>query len=413
MPSPPEHQFGDPTPGGSDVSGRYMRNELDTLNVEASDLDAGHYCLVDIPLQPQTAKLERIRDRIGRVQADLKDLQHFYTVTFSSRRERRFRKFYKDELADLKKVPFRCYDQGEKIDYLLLQTYLQGNLGQLTFESTRNETMNALLPFASTLVQLCEDRQDVRSMDAQKTGQAVSEMTEHLICLEDAIQSGAPKLDRTSAFHAAKTVDQLRDHLKEWFEFYNGYDPMFTWWVAEPYRTIHSELEKYSSVIRGVLVGISPKDESAIIGDPIGREGLIADLNAEHIPYNPDEVLKIGEIEYAWCEAEMKKASRELGYGDDWRKALEYVKTLYVEPGKQTQLVHDLTNEAIGYVTKHDLITVPPLATETIAMYMMSPKRQLESPFFSGMTRDSPKHRRIVLACSFGACIAAAVLSFL
>lgn len=221
-------------------------------------------------------------------------------------------------------------------------------------------------------------------MDAQKTAQTVSEVTEHLISLGGSIQAGTLKSDRTSAFRAAKTVDQLRDRLREWFGFYSGYDPMFTWWVAEPYRTINSELEKYSSVVRGVLVGISPQDRSAIVGDPIGREGLIADFKTEHIPYNPDEVLKIGDIEYAWCEAEMKKASRELGYGDDWRMALEHVKTLYVEPGKQTQLVHDLADEAIAYVTKHDLITVPPLATETIAMYMMSPQRQMESPFFLG-----------------------------
>ena len=34
----------------------------------------------------------------------------------------------------------------------------------------------------------------------------------------------------------------------------------------------------------------------------------------------------------------MKKASREMGFGDDWKKALEKVKTQYVEPGKQAEL---------------------------------------------------------------------------
>ena len=39
------------------------------------------------------------------------------------------------------------------------------------------------------------------------------------------------------------------------------------------------------------------------------------------IPYTPEELIEIANKEFAWCEAEMKKASREMGYGDDWKKA--------------------------------------------------------------------------------------------
>src|SRR4029434_8892220 len=80
----------------------------------------------------------------------------------------------------------------------------------------------------------------------------------------------------------------------------------------------------------------------------------------------------------------MKKASRELGFGDDWRKALEHVKNKYVEPGKQPEMIKDLAYEAIEYVEKNDLITVPPVARESWRMEMMSPERQLVSPFFLG-----------------------------
>src|SRR2546423_7854926 len=88
--------------------------------------------------------------------------------------------------------------------------------------------------------------------------------------------------------------------------------------------------------------------------------------------------------EMVWCENEMKKASRELGYGDDWRKALEHVKTLYVEPGKQPQMIRDLAVEAIKFVDDHDLVTVPQLARDTWRMEMMTAERQLLSPFFLG-----------------------------
>jgi uncharacterized protein (DUF885 family) len=86
----------------------------------------------------------------------------------------------------------------------------------------------------------------------------------------------------------------------------------------------------------------------------------------------------------AWCEAEMKKASRELGYGDDWKAALEHVKNTYVEPGQQPKMIHDLAVEAIKFVDDHELVTVPQLARDTWRMEMMTPQRQLVSPFFLG-----------------------------
>jgi len=125
-------------------------------------------------------------------------------------------------------------------------------------------------------------------------------------------------------------------------------------------------------------------DTSDIVGDPIGRDALISELKSEMIPYTPEEIIAIGEKEMAWCENEMKKASRELGYGEDWHKALEFVKTQYVEPGKQPEMIRGLALEAIKFVEDKDLVTVPQLAKDTWRMEMMTPERQLVSPFFLG-----------------------------
>ncbi len=201
--------------------------------------------------------------------------------------------------------------------------------------------------------------------------------------MKQQVRSIKIKVEKSSAYRAANTIDQLREHLKEWHGFFKGYDPMFTWWVAKPYEMIDEEMKTFATFVREEFVGIKPGDTDAIVGEPIGREGLLADLEAEMIPYSPEELIKIGENEYKWCEAEMKKASHDLGY-DDWREALEYVKNLYVAPGKQTQLVRHLANEAIDYVKKHDLITVPQVAEETWRMFMMSSERQKVNPFFLG-----------------------------
>jgi hypothetical protein len=65
------------------------------------------------------------------------------------------------------------------------------------------------------------------------------------------------------------------------------------------------------------------------------------------IPYTPEELIDIANKQYAWCETEMKKAAKEMGY-DDWHQALEKVKQDYVQPGDQPQMIRDLAEEAAG-----------------------------------------------------------------
>ncbi|MBI3791254.1 MAG: DUF885 family protein [Gemmatimonadetes bacterium] len=82
--------------------------------------------------------------------------------------------------------------------------------------------------------------------------------------------------------------------------------------------------------------------------------------------------------------SEAKKAAREMGFGDDWKQAMEKVKDTYVEPGKQPELIRDLARQAEAYFAQHDWVTIPPLATEDWRMEMLSPERQKTSPFFLG-----------------------------
>jgi Bacterial protein of unknown function (DUF885) len=126
------------------------------------------------------------------------------------------------------------------------------------------------------------------------------------------------------------------------------------------------------------------KDDNEIVGRPIGREAILAALASEMIPYTPEQLVELADREYAWCEAEMKKAAREMGFGEDWKKAVEQVKSLHVPPGGQPKLIRDLAFEAIDYLRANDLVTVPPLAAETWRMEMMTPERQRFNPFFTG-----------------------------
>jgi uncharacterized protein (DUF885 family) len=239
------------------------------------------------------------------------------------------------------------------------------------------------MPFAPTVVRLCEDRQDMKPVQGQKAAEDLHGLGKQLSDVKEQIEKKKVKLEKFTAFRAAKTLDQLRLHLKEWYGFFNGYDPLFTWWVKVPYEAVHEKFEVLAATVREKIVGIAPGDEDAIVGEPIGHDALLADLQAEKIAYSPEEIIRIGEIEYEWCEKEMKQASHDLGYGDNWKKALEYVKNSYVAPGKQPQLIRDLALEAIDYIEEHNMITVPPVA-KTWRMYMMTAEQQKVSPFFLG-----------------------------
>ncbi|HEX5888333.1 MAG TPA: DUF885 family protein, partial [Pyrinomonadaceae bacterium] len=320
-----------------------------------------------------------------------------------------FKKFYGEWLASLKTLEFDSFSQDGKVDYVLFKNHLEYELRQLDIQGQQISEIQPLIPFAETIIGLEETRRRMEPIDSAKIAATLTELRKQVDERRRTVESLKPK--KTVANRAVMATNGLRNSLRNWYTFYNGYDPMFTWWNEEPYRSLDQALASYASFVNEKVVGIKtdapqtpttptrgpgqgqgfqrqitarPGDTSDIVGDPIGREALISELRSEMIPYTPEEIIAIGEKEMAWCENEMKKASRDLGYGDDWHKALEHVKNLYVDPGKQPQMIRDLALEAIKFVEDNNLVTVPELAKESWRMEMMTPERQLVSPFFLG-----------------------------
>ena len=327
----------------------------------------------------------RLRGVIERFDADYGALNRFYSAQTSPNRLARFRELYNEYLGTLSRTDFDTLNHDEQIDYLLFKNYLDHEQKELTRFEAQLREMDALIPFARTISDLEDSRRRQEPLDAAKAAATLNGLAKFITDAQKGFQDKKnlwPK--RTVANRAARTVAGLRETLKRWNTFYNGYDPAFTWWNSEPYKAVDAALQNYQTFLLDQMVGIKPDDKTTIIGDPIGRQALIDELEFEMIPYTPEELIEIANKEFAWCETEMKKASREMGYGDDWKKALEAVKQKYVEPGKQAVLIHDLAREAIDFVKKNDLVTVPKLAEDSWRMEMMTPERQLVAPFFLG-----------------------------
>jgi hypothetical protein len=331
--------------------------------------------------------IESIGERIKRVQCDLADIEDFYKVRFSPTRYARLEKFCNDELSSLDKEPFDAYDQEGKIDYLLLKNHLNRKVRQLKQDAIKDEKVLILIgsffPFKFTI--LIQARQRVELMDGKATATLLIELMEHIAMAKSRIVEKQEIAEPAIALRAATTVIDLRSQLQEWYAFYADYDPMFTWWLSDPWSKVEAALADLVNVIKTVALGLDPEDTETIIGEPIGRVGLLEALESEMIPYSPEELIAIAHKEYAWCEIEMTKAAKAMGHAN-WRTSLEAVKNDYVPPGSQPQLVKDLALEATSYVKQHDLVTVPPISEETWQTFMMPPSAQKINPFFLGGT---------------------------
>lgn len=328
-----------------------------------------------------------MRELIERYDADRGGIGRFYNIGISPNRSARFKKLYDATRADLGKVPFDSIDSNAKVDWILFDNHLRYNQRRLELDEKDRTEAFSFLPFAESVIDLSERRQKMEKVDGERSAVILDAIRDGIADKTKALEKELAEkktFKKPVVFRAAAFSDQLKGILKEWFDFYKGYDPLFTWWSAEPYKRADQALNDYSKFLREKIVGLKPDDRDAIVGDPVGKDRLLEDLRNEYIPYTPEELVQIAEKEYAWCESEMKKAAKEMGFGDDWRKALEKVKTLHVAPGEQPKLIRDLALEAIDYVEKNDLVTVPELAKETWRMDMMSPERQKVNPFFLG-----------------------------
>jgi uncharacterized protein (DUF885 family) len=321
---------------------------------------------------------------VQRFSTDRQTLASYYETRLSPERVEAFRLFDKTWAGVLDAVPFDALDMDGRIDWILLSSRVREDLFEQQQRSRRLDEMAPLIPFADSILTLDND---LRHMSFISGAQAAAKMTaiaDQIATLTADINAGRLKSTPTVGRRAAHATEALRLTLKRWHDFYDGYDPMFTWWVAQPYKRADAAMTAYAMLVSEKIAGVKATDKDTIVGDPVGQEALQAALAAAFIPYTPDDLIAHARRELAWCQSEMIRNSRALGYGDDWHKALEHVKNGYVKPGDQPATVRDLEYQAIDFIRQRNLITVPEAALNLWRMEMMSAERQRINPFFLG-----------------------------
>ena len=348
-----------------------------------------------------------LRTTITRYLQDKAAIERRYPVHYSPVRTERLRAFHNDWSDKLAEADFDSLDQEGRIDYLMLRNRIVYNLEMLALQEQRWRDMAALIPFFDRLRALEETRLDRQRAEPRAAAATLDAIASEATALAEAVRLDSRQrnllvnratVSKSDALRAADQLDHLRGILANFNRFYDGFDPLYTFWAGNAYESADNALHAYAETLRGFLTQGGEDGKAPIFGDPVRAEGLRADLAVEMIPYEPAELIEMGRKEFAWVKSEMKRVAADMGYGDDWRAALEHTKDLAPPPGEAPWAIFEIAEYEESYVDALNVVTLPPLAREVWRLKMSSPELQLRNPFFQGGEETSLAYPEITMS---------------
>lgn len=286
-------------------------------------------------------------------------------------------------LDKLNKIDFDNISIYGQVDYIVLKQKIENDLIALRNEENLQNAISNYIPFADSIYFFEQTRRRGNTVNGQLIAAALNNTLQLAKKAKITVEAG-PMIEERQAKYLLSTLDDINDRLKSSYNFYNTYDPLFTWWVPKSYEALEKALDDFKNTVKKKSDIRIFNDGSNIGGNPIGKEELNRLLKSEMIDYSYEELLHLADQEMKWCREQVMRATKAMGYGTDWKAAMEKVKNSFVAPGKQPELIVSLYNDALNFIKKRNLINFPSLADETWGMIMMTPQRQLVNPFFTG-----------------------------
>ena len=336
--------------------------------------------------QTSTPVVSELYDFMIQLKADFGSLSRFYTVVYAPQRSQRFIDFFEQKQQLLQGFDFDALSVNGQVDYTMTRQYINDKHYQYEAQLQQYNSLVEWVDAADVIYELEAKRRRGHLMQGQLIAEKLTVVAHNIQEVSTRLIQEDVRFVRDEAIRAKRILLGQQKALRSVYSFYENYDPNFTWWVEKPYLLVDDLLGQYASLIRNQVDSASmhADDGSGIIGRPIGKKELLRQLKKEMIPYGPDELVAIANKEFAWCDSLLLIASAKMGFGTDWRAAQEQVKQSFVPPGQQPQMMLQLYKTSVEFLKDKELISIPPLAEETWRMSMISPERQLISPFFLG-----------------------------
>jgi hypothetical protein len=242
-------------------------------------------------LYKQTSEMA---DIMIQYEADKGSIIRFYSVSSrqgerdngynTPERRERLLSLIDDYQKQMQKLDFASMDINGKVDYILFKRNLEDQAYQLKEEKSKYEIIAKYLPFSDRIYTLEKPRRRGIAVVGQEVAKELNSINNEITKSIAGLKS-LDSIELTLADYTATAIKGLQSSLKNYYSFYNGYDPLFTWWVPKTYSVTDSLLNIYATAItkKGKLVSYQKDDGSGIIGKPIGREELIRQLKLEFI----------------------------------------------------------------------------------------------------------------------------------
>ena len=272
---------------------------------------------------------------ITQLDADYGSLSRFYWINSSPERRERFTSLFKEYQGRLNQMNFDELSQGGKIDYLLTKRYLDNKLHELSSEKEQYEAITDWVSFADPLYEIEQMRRRGKHLDSKRVAKTLDDVNSSLELkitnIKSKVQSKSKSLKKLAPLEYKRALDVVKGQVRllgDVYNFYDGFDPQFSWWIEKPKERLVANLNEYKKVLASCIDStMYPEDDgSGIYGQPIGLAEFKRQLKSEYIPYSPEQLLEIAEKEFEWCDQEVLKVSKEMGFGKDWKAALEKVK---------------------------------------------------------------------------------------
>jgi hypothetical protein len=181
------------------------------------------------------------------------------TIPISRARVARLKRFGLSWQSALDRLDATKLSPAAQKDLDSLKTVVRTDLTRLDADAATLAQLSPLMPFAPDLVALVEARIRIEDIDAEKAAGILDVKTRELNLTRARLDAGIGAADggvnplrvtRDQALRAAIAIETLRANLNNWFVFYNGYDPLFTWWMNLPYKHMDEGLQAYASFLR-------------------------------------------------------------------------------------------------------------------------------------------------------------------
>lgn len=409
--------------------GNSSRLPRSPAEVNQKEADAGTAVAAVDPQQPQALSLPSFLSPrpptlpllTTRILADYASLSALYPTYLSPSRGLRLLLFLRGERLGLRQGPCRfagLRTAQEKVDYLLLDTWLLRQEARVKEDMRRVWETEPLLMargegsgegWGKDVAMMIEDAKvRGRPMDAKIVAGTVTSLAKEVDRVRERVEKGdftpgsdksrcdggsqTKSIDPPTASWAVSTIQGLSRELATYARLYHSYDPLYDFWAAQPVLDLLAAMDKLAETITNVLIN-KDSGPDTITGVPLGKEALLAELNAEMIAYTPEELIELAERAYDGYLKRMVDACERLGFPttednpDGWKAGLAFTKTSgSLEPGTQLDFVRGLVQEGIDFARTHDLVTIPFTAAEalTARMSMLSATEQRTSPYFLG-----------------------------